>query len=86
LNRVQHHGRENHTTVFTSADGLADDFVRSLYSDRSGTLWIGTRRGLSHYKDGAFTSYSAMDGLGSDLVGAITEDTDGSLWIEHLAD
>jgi len=26
-----------------SADGLANDFVRSIYADHSGNLWIGTR-------------------------------------------
>ena len=28
--------------VFTTADGLPDDFVRSLYTDADGSLWIGT--------------------------------------------
>jgi two-component sensor histidine kinase/streptogramin lyase len=71
-------------TVFTSADGLADDFVRSLYFDAQGSLWIGTRRGLSQLKDGKFTTYSTLDGLGSDLVGAILQARDGSLWISTL--
>ena len=56
---------------FTSADGLPDDFIRSLYSDRDGSLWIGTRHGLAHLAAGKFTSYSSMDGLGSDFIGAI---------------
>jgi ligand-binding sensor domain-containing protein/signal transduction histidine kinase len=67
--------------IFTSADGLADDFVRSLYSDSHGALWIGTRRGLSRYAQGKFTTWGALDGLGSDLIGAMLEDRDGSLWI-----
>jgi ligand-binding sensor domain-containing protein/signal transduction histidine kinase len=56
---------------FTSADGLADDFIRSLYTDRDGSLWIGTRHGLSHLVDGKFTSFSSLDGLGSDFIGVI---------------
>ena len=56
---------------FTSADGLPDDFIRSLYTDRDGSLWIGTRHGLAHLAGGKFTSYSSMDGLGSDFIGAI---------------
>jgi len=34
---------------FTSADGLPDDFIRSLLVDTDGSLWIGTRRGLTHW-------------------------------------
>ena len=56
---------------FTSADGLPDDFIRSLYTDRDGSLWIGTRHGLAHLAAGKFTSFSSMDGLGSDFIGAI---------------
>jgi ligand-binding sensor domain-containing protein/signal transduction histidine kinase len=80
LNRIS----GNQTKIFTSADGLADDFVRSLYEDHDGALWIGTRRGLTRYKDGTFTSWSATDGLGNDLVGAVIQDKDGSFWIGTL--
>jgi ligand-binding sensor domain-containing protein/signal transduction histidine kinase len=76
--------RDGETRVFTTADGLADDFVRSLYADRDGSLWIGTRNGLSHYKDGGFRSYSKLDGLPSDLVGTILRDRAGTLWIGTL--
>lgn len=70
--------------LFTTADGLPDDFVRSLYTDRDGTLWIGTRNGLSHYAHEAFTNYSRLDGLGSDLIGSILRTHDGTLWVGTL--
>jgi signal transduction histidine kinase len=57
--------------TFTAADGLPDDFIRSLYTDQDGSLWVGTRHGLAHRTGTKFTSFSRMDGLGSDLVGAI---------------
>ena len=71
---------------FTSADGLPDDFIRSLYTDRDHTLWIGTRHGLAHLVGGKFTSFSSMDGLGSDFIGAILRSGHnagpaGPLWI-----
>ncbi len=80
LNRV----RNGRVRVFTTQDGLADDFVRSLYADRDGSLWIGTRNGLSHLVNGAFTSYSRMDGLGSDLIGTMLRSRAGDLWIGTL--
>ncbi len=76
--------RGSETRVFTTADGLVDDFVRSLYVDRDGSLWIGTRNGLSHYKDGVFRSYSRLDGLASDLVGTMLRTRDGTFWVGTL--
>jgi signal transduction histidine kinase len=61
---------------------LPDDFVRSIYRDNDGSLWIGTRRGLSHLDQANhFTTYTQTAGLGSDLVGAILRDSEGDLWI-----
>jgi ligand-binding sensor domain-containing protein/signal transduction histidine kinase len=70
--------------VVTTADGLADDFVRSLYADADGSLWIGTRNGLSHYRDGSFHSYSKLDGLPGDLVGTMLRSRNGRLWVGTL--
>jgi ligand-binding sensor domain-containing protein/signal transduction histidine kinase len=80
LNRL----RNGQIKLFTTADGLPDDFVRSLNADRDGSLWIGTRNGLSHYAHGVFTSYSRLDGLGGDLIGSILRARDGTLWVGTL--
>jgi ligand-binding sensor domain-containing protein/signal transduction histidine kinase len=76
---------------FTLTDGLPDDFIRSLFTDRDGSLWVGTRHGLSHLDQGRFSNYSSMDGLGSDFIGVIFRSTtpsqphpsglSGDLWI-----
>ena len=71
--------------LFTTADGLPDDFVRSLYTDTDSSLWIGTRNGLSHYSHGVFTSYSRLDGLGGDLIGSILRTRDGTLWVGTIS-
>ena len=76
--------RDGRSRVYTTADGLADDFVRSLYADRDGSLWVGTRNGLSHFTGGVFRSYSKLDGLGGDLVGAILRSRAGVLWVGTL--
>jgi signal transduction histidine kinase/ligand-binding sensor domain-containing protein len=88
LNRV----RGSAVDSFTSADGLPDDFVRSLLVDRDGSLWIGTRHGLAHWwfsPDGRTVvrrkTLTHADGLGSDIVGALTRDAHGDLWIATLA-
>ncbi|MDE3104704.1 MAG: hypothetical protein KGK08_05975 [Acidobacteriota bacterium] len=70
--------------LLTVADGLPDNFVRSLYADRDGSLWVGTRNGLAHWEHGRFTVYSSQDGLGSDVIGAMLRGRDGALWIGTL--
>jgi signal transduction histidine kinase len=86
LNRI-HAG---HITTYTSADGLPDDFIRSLWIDNDGSLWIGTRHGLAHWAahepgHARVQIYTQANGLGSDLVGAIARDVHGDLWIATLA-
>jgi ligand-binding sensor domain-containing protein/two-component sensor histidine kinase len=80
LNLLHENGpRKGQVDIFRTADGLPDDFIRSLYTDSDGSLWVGTRHGLAHRTGNTFTAFSSMDGLGSDLIGAILRD--GPLWI-----
>jgi len=66
---------------FTSADGLSNDVVRSIYQDPDGTLWIGTfGAGLNSFRDGRFRHYTEKDGLLSDNVAKIIDDGP-SLWL-----
>jgi signal transduction histidine kinase/ligand-binding sensor domain-containing protein len=58
---------------------LRDDFVESIFEDRSGVLWIGTQNGwLERYdrQSDGFTHYQV-----SSHVYAIQEDREGALWI-----
>ena len=86
LNRV----RGGAVDAFTSADGLPDDFIRSLLVDDDSSLWIGTRHGLVHWAFAGSavvrkTVYTQANGLGSDLVGAMARDARGNLWVATLA-
>ncbi|MBI1764108.1 MAG: PAS domain S-box protein [Acidobacteria bacterium] len=68
-------------TVYTTKEGLPNDFVTTICPDQTGGLWIGTDGGLSYFKDGRFTNYTVKDGLAYNAVKALFTDTDGSLWI-----
>ena len=68
----------------TSADGLPDDYVRTLAEqdgDRPVT-WVGTRKGMARLRfpftsaEGVLTS---ADGLGGDMVGAMLDGPQGFL-------
>ena len=68
-------------TVYTTADGLINNYVASLVTDdRDGSIWIGTDGGLSRFQNGRFVNYVAEDGLAGAVRGILL-DADGSLWI-----
>ena len=67
--------------LFTTANGLGSNQIRSLYEDPEGTLWIGTfGGGVSTLRDGTFRHYDTREGLLSDNVSHI-EDDGTSLWL-----
>jgi ligand-binding sensor domain-containing protein len=66
--------------AFDSKHGLANDLVFCLYEDKQGTIWIGTKNGLTRYKKGKFTSVYAKEGLANDAVHSIIEDELGRFW------
>lgn len=71
--RVQH---------WTAADGLPDDFVRTLLLDSDRSVWVGTRRGLAHLRDGRVErTWTVQDGLPSDVISALLRDRSGALWV-----
>ena len=69
-------------TAWGQKDGIAGDFVVSLYEDREHALWIGTRSaGVTRRRGDEMTTFSSKDGLPNDTVSAIAEDADGALWV-----
>ena len=70
------------SVTLTTRDGLAGDFVRAVFEDAAGTLWIGTQDGgMSRIAGGRVDSVRAADGFPADDVRAFTADREGSLWI-----
>jgi diguanylate cyclase (GGDEF)-like protein len=67
-------------TKLTRKQGLSSDEVRALYPGRDGTLWIGTRAGLDHWKGGQLT-HQVPPAAAWEAIGAILEDQDGNLWV-----
>jgi signal transduction histidine kinase/ligand-binding sensor domain-containing protein/CheY-like chemotaxis protein len=56
--------------------------VRSLYEDRSDTLWVGTEgAGLERIRSSETSVYASSDGLSDDTVISLAGDDVGSLWM-----
>ena len=68
--------------IYTTADGLSSDQIRSLYQDPDGTLWIATfRRRLERSARWPHRElYTEKDGLLSDNIAKIEDDGE-SLWL-----
>ena len=63
------------------SDGLGSDYITSLYEDAEGSLWVGTRDGLSQLSDEKFPIYSDKEGLGAGGSHTVAPAKDGGLWI-----
>ena len=68
---------------FTTADGLAGNYVYSIHQDADGTMWFGSSDGgLSRYDGQSFVNFTTTDGLGSNYVqDGLYRAADGILWV-----
>jgi ligand-binding sensor domain-containing protein/signal transduction histidine kinase/DNA-binding response OmpR family regulator len=67
-------------------NSLQSNLAWKVYKDLSGTIWVGTRNGLSRFNNetGTFYTYSNTRGAGdlsNSEIMTIFQDTDGDLWV-----
>src|SRR4051794_2788661 len=77
------HGRWR---VFTTRDGLSSDRVTALLPDPDGSLWVGTRAGVSRIVGDRVTRLALPGGGAEPAVTALALDAEGGLWIGTVAD
>ncbi|MEZ7506757.1 histidine kinase [Flavobacterium sp. Arc2] len=65
---------------YTTADGLPNNAVRSLFLDSNDILWIGTENGISKMENGSFSNLDESDGLGHNSCWGISQDRNGNMW------
>ena len=66
--------------ILTTAGGLSNDFVSSLFEDREGSLWVGTELGgINQFRDGAITTYTTTEGLPAETVWGVLDDGNGGM-------
>ncbi|MBT3605658.1 MAG: diguanylate cyclase, partial [Candidatus Latescibacteria bacterium] len=73
---------------YTTANGLAYDWVTSITEDQYGYLWFGTSHpwtneggGITRFDGTQFTTFTTKDGLADNKVYNIIESKNGDLWI-----
>jgi ligand-binding sensor domain-containing protein/signal transduction histidine kinase len=68
--------------LYTTSDGLPNNFARTLAEDSEGNLWVGTEGGgLACFRNGHFDVYTTKQGLPDNFVHALIADPAGGLWI-----
>ncbi|HKX30516.1 MAG TPA: two-component regulator propeller domain-containing protein [Blastocatellia bacterium] len=68
--------------TFGTADGMADDWVSSIFDDRRGSLWVSSPRGgLTRYHNGKFKAYTTASGLPTNEIYTVLCDNLGNLWM-----
>ncbi|MCP4151669.1 MAG: PAS domain S-box protein [bacterium] len=88
LNRYDGYNFKIYRNITGDTHSLSDNYIDTVYEDRSGTLWIGTiNGGLNRYdrtKD-RFVRYLAAPGephrLNHHHVTTVYEDSTGTLWV-----
>ncbi len=66
---------------FSSPDGLTNSFVRAVFEDRGGQIWVGTDNGLFRLTGGRLVRVDDSGIVPILAVHAICEDSRGGLWV-----
>jgi ligand-binding sensor domain-containing protein len=67
--------------AYTTADGLAHNFVHRIVADSRGFLWFATEDGLSRFDGYSFSNFSVEQGLPHRTVTDLLETRSGELWV-----
>lgn len=66
-------------------DGLSQLHVTSIYQDRLGYMWFGTRNGLNRFNGNTFEIYwnraDDLESISSNSITCITEDAQNKIWV-----
>ena len=74
-----HQGR---TDRFSATDGLSGNFIRNIFEDREGDVWVSTEDGLDRFREFAVPTISENEqGLSTSAVTVLEATADGSIWI-----
>jgi len=74
------HYKEGSFTLIDTTQGLTNLFVRALYEDSKGTLWIGTDRGFFRRDSSKLERLDDRNGIPITAITGLTEDRQGRIW------
>lgn len=74
--------RNGRVLQFTTADGLADNFVLTVCPDATDGVWVSTSAGtVSHFNGRKWIRYGSRQGLPGSMVTAMIKSASGGHWL-----
>jgi diguanylate cyclase (GGDEF)-like protein len=67
--------------AYGAASESSNNFVRDIFGDAEGSLWLGTDRGVERFRDGRFTTWGLQRGLTEPFTRTVLEDKAGAIWV-----
>ncbi len=65
---------------FTTKEGLANNYVSTIYEDKTGHIWFGTNGAVSRYDGTSFQNFTTKGDFANNDVTSIMEDKRGKVW------
>ncbi len=75
------HAQKQFFKTYTVKDGLANNFVRFIYQDKIGYIWIATEEGMSKYDGHKFSNYTKGSNLSFDVINDLLESENGDIYM-----
>ncbi|MFQ6599865.1 two-component regulator propeller domain-containing protein [Flavobacterium sp. C3NV] len=87
LNRYDSKGFKVYRPVKNVKSSLQSYYIRSLFTDHKGQLWVGGNQGISvyNYNTDSFTNYPLPRNIGEWYISSITEDKEHRIWASSIA-
>jgi ligand-binding sensor domain-containing protein len=86
LNRYDSKGFKVYRPVRNVKNSLQSYYIRSLFTDHKGQLWVGGNQGISvyNYSTDSFTNYKLPRTIGEWYISSITEDAAHRIWATSI--
>ncbi|MET3021940.1 ligand-binding sensor domain-containing protein [Flavobacterium hydatis] len=87
LNRYDSKGFKVYRPIKGVKNSLQSYYIRSLFKDHKGQLWVGGNQGISvyNYDTDSFVNYKLPRSLGEWYISSITEDNAHRIWATSIA-
>jgi signal transduction histidine kinase/ligand-binding sensor domain-containing protein len=79
------HVHQQRLDQFSAADGLSGNYVRWIFEDREGNIWVATENGLDRFRRTVVATISTKQGLSEGTPWSVVTARDGSVWVGTLA-
>ena len=86
LNRYDSKGFKVYRPIKNVKNSLQSYYIRSLFTDHKGQLWVGGNQGISvyNYNTDSFTNYQLPRSIGEWYISSITEDHQHKIWATSI--